>query len=111
MPVHLACGLFSEVLVLPGGCRFDGAGWQLQPSLGSPLPQALPQARGRNRLGTGLQPISKHCHITGKALRGTQAFAVMPSKGAFPAPLERADTVGVQALAARSCNWDCKMNL
>ena len=73
-PVRVACSLLSEVLVLPCGCRFDAAGWQPRSSLGSSLPQALPQARGRNRLGTGLQPIVKPCQITGKAPWGTQAF-------------------------------------
>ena len=87
----LACGLFLELRVLTCGCRFDAAGWQLQPSLGSPLPQALPQAQGRNRLGTGFQPISKSCQIIGKALWRTQAFATMPLKGVFPTPLKRAD--------------------
>lgn len=49
MLVLLACGSFSEVLVLPCGCRFDAESWQLQPSLGSSLPQVLP----RLREGTG----------------------------------------------------------
>lgn len=54
--VRLARGLFWEVLVLPCGCRFDAAGWQLQPSLGSPLPPGAPPGSGkeqaRDRLAT-----------------------------------------------------------